>query len=102
MSDRTEDLIAEGADVALRLGPLADSAFGARLLGKAPRCAVASRSASAADWGGVFALAGAGSASGGTPRHTAQTPRINTRALSASGTQGQIAKRTTTVSFPDK
>jgi DNA-binding transcriptional LysR family regulator len=30
MSDRTEDLIAEGADMALRLGPLADSGFGAR------------------------------------------------------------------------
>jgi DNA-binding transcriptional LysR family regulator len=42
MSDRTEDLIAEGADMALRLGPLADSGFGARLLGKAPRLAVAS------------------------------------------------------------
>jgi DNA-binding transcriptional LysR family regulator len=42
MSDRTEDLIAEGADVALRMGPLADSGFGARLLGKAPRFAVAS------------------------------------------------------------
>jgi DNA-binding transcriptional LysR family regulator len=42
MSDRTEDLIAEGADIALRLGPLADSGFGARLLGKAPRVAVAS------------------------------------------------------------
>jgi DNA-binding transcriptional LysR family regulator len=41
MSDRTEDLIAEGADVALRLGPLADSGFGARLLGKAPRLTVA-------------------------------------------------------------
>jgi DNA-binding transcriptional LysR family regulator len=41
MSDRTEDLITEGADVALRLGPLADSGFGARLLGKAPRLAVA-------------------------------------------------------------
>jgi DNA-binding transcriptional LysR family regulator len=42
MSDRTEDLIAEGADMALRLGPLADSGFAARLLGKAPRLAVAS------------------------------------------------------------
>ena len=41
MSDRTEDLIAEGADMALRLGPLADSGFGARLLGKAPRLTVA-------------------------------------------------------------
>src|ERR1700680_1852325 len=42
MSDRTEDLIAEGADMALRLGPLADSAFGARVLGKAARLAVGS------------------------------------------------------------
>jgi DNA-binding transcriptional LysR family regulator len=42
MSDRTEDLIAEGADMALRLAPLPDSGFGARLLGKAPRLAVAS------------------------------------------------------------
>jgi DNA-binding transcriptional LysR family regulator len=42
MSDRTEDLIAAGADMALRLGSLADSGFGARLLGKAPRLAVAS------------------------------------------------------------
>jgi DNA-binding transcriptional LysR family regulator len=42
MSDRTEDLIAEGADMALRLGPLPDSGFGARLLGKAPRLVVAS------------------------------------------------------------
>jgi DNA-binding transcriptional LysR family regulator len=42
MSDRTEDLIAEGADMALRLGLLADSGFGARLLAKAPRLAVAS------------------------------------------------------------
>jgi DNA-binding transcriptional LysR family regulator len=42
MSDRTEDLITEGADMALRLGRLANSGFGARLLGKAPRLAVAS------------------------------------------------------------
>ena len=42
MSDRTEDLIAEGADMALRLGPLPDSGFGARLLGKAPRLVVTS------------------------------------------------------------
>jgi DNA-binding transcriptional LysR family regulator len=42
MSDRTQDLVAEGADMALRLGRLADSGFGARLLGKAPRLAVAS------------------------------------------------------------
>ncbi len=42
MSDRTEDLITEAADMALRLGPLANSGFGARLLGKAPRLAVAS------------------------------------------------------------
>jgi DNA-binding transcriptional LysR family regulator len=42
MSDRTEDLIVEGADMALRLGPLSDSGFGARLLGKAQRLVVAS------------------------------------------------------------
>lgn len=42
MSDRTEDLIVEGADMALRMGPLAASGFGARLLGKAPRRTVAS------------------------------------------------------------
>ena len=42
MSDRTEDLVAEGADMALRLGPLPDSGFGARSLGKAPRLVVAS------------------------------------------------------------
>jgi DNA-binding transcriptional LysR family regulator len=42
ISDRTENLIAEGADMALRLGPLPDSGFGARLLGKAPRLAIAS------------------------------------------------------------
>jgi DNA-binding transcriptional LysR family regulator len=41
ISDRTDDLIAEGADIALRLGRLADSAFGARLLASAPRLAIA-------------------------------------------------------------
>jgi DNA-binding transcriptional LysR family regulator len=42
ISDRTDDLIAEGADIALRLGPLADSAFGSRLLASAPRLVIAS------------------------------------------------------------
>ena len=42
MSDRIEDLVDQGADIALRLGPLADSGFGARLLAKAPRLAAAS------------------------------------------------------------
>src|SRR5207244_451327 len=41
ISDRTEELIAEGVNMALRLGPLADSSFGVRLLGKAPRHVVA-------------------------------------------------------------
>src|SRR5205807_9099740 len=39
MSDRTEDLIAEGADMALRLGTLVYSGFVARLQGKDPRLA---------------------------------------------------------------
>ncbi|HEY1720569.1 MAG TPA: LysR family transcriptional regulator [Magnetospirillaceae bacterium] len=42
ISDRIDDLIAEGADIALRLGRLADSAFGSRLLASAPRLVVAS------------------------------------------------------------
>src|SRR5262249_34030186 len=42
ISDRTDDLVAEGADLALRLGALADSAFGARLLASAPRLVIAS------------------------------------------------------------
>jgi DNA-binding transcriptional LysR family regulator len=42
ISDRTEDLVAEGVDLALRLGSLADSQFGARLLAVAPRFVVAS------------------------------------------------------------
>ena len=41
ISDRTDDLIAEGADIALRLGRLADSGFGARLLASAPRLVIA-------------------------------------------------------------
>jgi DNA-binding transcriptional LysR family regulator len=41
ISDRTDDLVAEGADMALRLGRLADSGFGARLLGSAPRLVIA-------------------------------------------------------------
>lgn len=42
ISDRTDDLVAEGADMALRLGRIADSAFGARLLASAPRLVIAS------------------------------------------------------------
>jgi DNA-binding transcriptional LysR family regulator len=42
ISDRTDDLVAEGVDMALRLGRLGDSQFGARLLAKAPRFVVAS------------------------------------------------------------
>jgi DNA-binding transcriptional LysR family regulator len=42
ISDRTDDLVAEGADLALRMGPLADSAFGARLLASAPRLVIVS------------------------------------------------------------
>jgi len=41
ISDRTDDLVAEGAEMALRLGHLADSGFGARLLATAPRFVVA-------------------------------------------------------------
>ena len=41
ISDRTDDLVVEGADMALRLGRLADSGFGARLLATASRFAVA-------------------------------------------------------------
>ena len=42
VSDRMDDLVAEAADMAVRLGPLADSGFGARRLATAPRYAVAS------------------------------------------------------------
>jgi DNA-binding transcriptional LysR family regulator len=44
ISDRTDDLVAEGADMGLRLGRLADSGFGARLLATARRLAVAAPS----------------------------------------------------------
>jgi DNA-binding transcriptional LysR family regulator len=42
MSDEADDLIAEGVDLALRLGKLADSGFGARRLASAPRLLLAS------------------------------------------------------------
>lgn len=42
ISDRTDDLIVEGADMALRLGRLGDSAFGSRRLATAPRLTIAS------------------------------------------------------------
>jgi DNA-binding transcriptional LysR family regulator len=41
VSDRTDDLVAEGADMALRLGRPVDSGFGARLLASAPRLVIA-------------------------------------------------------------
>ena len=42
MADGAEDLVAEGVDVALRLGQLADSGFGSRKLASVPRYLVAS------------------------------------------------------------
>jgi DNA-binding transcriptional LysR family regulator len=42
--DERQDLVAEGADVAIRLGPLDDSAFGARKLETMPRFLVAAPS----------------------------------------------------------
>jgi DNA-binding transcriptional LysR family regulator len=42
IADERQDLIAEGADVAIRLGSLKDSAFGARKLGSLERLLVAS------------------------------------------------------------
>jgi DNA-binding transcriptional LysR family regulator len=44
IADERQDLIAEGADVAIRLGPLQDSAFGARKLATLERLLVASPS----------------------------------------------------------
>lgn len=44
MSDERRDLVAEGADVAIRLGRLADSGFGVRRLATARRLVVASPS----------------------------------------------------------
>lgn len=43
MADTRQDLVAEGADVALRLGDLPDSSFGARRLATFERIVVASR-----------------------------------------------------------
>jgi DNA-binding transcriptional LysR family regulator len=42
MADGAEDLVAEGVDLGLRLGRLADSGFGTRRLASAPRLMVAS------------------------------------------------------------
>jgi len=42
MADRFDDLVAEGADIAIRVGRLADSSFTARKLASAPRMVVAS------------------------------------------------------------
>jgi DNA-binding transcriptional LysR family regulator len=42
IADERQDLIAEGADVAIRLGPLQDSVFGARKLARLERLLVAS------------------------------------------------------------
>jgi DNA-binding transcriptional LysR family regulator len=42
ISDRTDDLVAEGADMALRLGRPTDSTFGARFFATSPRFAIAS------------------------------------------------------------
>jgi DNA-binding transcriptional LysR family regulator len=44
MADGSEDLVAEGVDMALRLGRLPDSGFGTRKLASAPRLLVASPS----------------------------------------------------------
>ena len=41
MADRRQDLVEEGVDLALRLGPLPDSSFVARRIASAPRFAVA-------------------------------------------------------------
>jgi DNA-binding transcriptional LysR family regulator len=42
MAETRQDLVTEGADLALRFGPLPDSAFGARRLASTPRMVVAS------------------------------------------------------------
>ncbi|MBR1178381.1 LysR family transcriptional regulator [Bradyrhizobium sp. KB893862 SZCCT0404] len=44
VADERQDLVAEGTDVAIRLGALTDSGFGARSLGSVPRLVVASPS----------------------------------------------------------
>ncbi|WP_321857510.1 LysR family transcriptional regulator [Paraburkholderia tropica] len=42
MADEMQDLVAEGADVAFRFGPLADSSATSKLIGRSPRLLVAS------------------------------------------------------------
>jgi DNA-binding transcriptional LysR family regulator len=79
ISDRIDDLVAEGADIALRLGRLTDSAFGARLLATAPRLVIAAPAyltrrgvpATLADLAGHDCIIGPGSSSreGWTFRH---------------------------------
>lgn len=44
VADERQDLVAEGTDVAIRLGPLSDSGFGARKLATLPRLLVAAPS----------------------------------------------------------
>lgn len=41
VADERRDLVAEGADIAIRIGPLADSGFGAHRLPRLERCLVA-------------------------------------------------------------
>jgi DNA-binding transcriptional LysR family regulator len=99
MSDRYENLIAEGADVALRIGDLPDSSFVARKLESTRRLFVASPSylaergppASLADLAGHDVITGPGDAGGETwigrrnGRIERQTLSPRVRSRSASG-----------------